>query len=161
MIQQLSSTAPFSNTRIGAHDCPVPEANTLSWVPQALHTGDTHMYRQIKIFIHITQKQKETLSVQMTQMFSNSVLAHTCPLPVTLSHLFSVCFFFEISGCPQTQNAHAICPSLLSILSHFLFLTVFLSYYFLCIYLINSKTQMCLNPAQVTVFLSICYDQPQ
>lgn len=153
MIQQLRSTGSFSSMLLGAHNCAVPEANTLSWSPQALHTCDTQMYRQTRIFIHIKQKQK--LSVQITQMFSNSVVAHACDLdaePVLQLWHFHTYFVFEISGCPQTQNAHAICPSLLSILSHFLFLTVFLCYYILCIYLINSKTQMCFNPAQVTVF---------
>lgn len=99
MIQQLKSTGSFSSTHIGAHNCPVPEANTLFWSPQALHICDTQMYKQVKIFIHIKQKQKEKLSVQITQMFSNSVVAHACDLDVepdltcdTFTLIF--CFFF-------------------------------------------------------------------
>lgn len=113
MIQQLRSVGSFSNTLLGAHNCPVPDANTLSWSPQALRTCDTQMYRQTKIFIHIKQKQKEKLSVQITQMFSNCggtclwPWCWACPPPVTLSHLF--CFW------DLRLSTNSECPCHLSI----------------------------------------------
>lgn len=85
----------FSSTHIGAHNCPVPEANTLSWSLQALHTCDTQTYRQIKIFMYIKQKQK--FSVQITQMFSNSVVAHACDLDAEpVLHLWHFHTYFTV-----------------------------------------------------------------